>query len=127
MDFMREGGYFMWLIALTGVVVLGFSARAFVDVRSTRPAAIAMTHVDAVLFWGAFAVAAGLLSTAVGLYQMAEAFERAGAVSTSLAWGGFRVALLPTQAGLLVFTLALLLWFFLWYALRRRMPLASTP
>lgn len=127
MDFMREGGFFMWIIAVAGVVVVAFSARALMDVRSTRPAAVASTHVDAVLFWGAFALAAGLLSTAVGFYEMAEAIQLAGAVSTSVAWGGFRVALLPTQAGLLVFTLALLLWFFLWYALRRRTPLASTP
>lgn len=127
MEFMREGGLFMWLIALAGVVVIGFSVRALLDVRSARPLAVATTHVDAVLFWGAFAFAAGLLSTAVGLYQMAQAIQLAGGVSTSVAWGGFRIALLPTQAGLLVFTLALLLWFFLWYAVRRRAPRPSTP
>jgi hypothetical protein len=122
MEFMREGGSFMWLIALAGVVAIGFSVRAALDVRTARPASEATTHVDAVLFWGAFALAAGFLSTAVGLYQMASAIQRAGDVSTSVAWGGFRVALLPTQAGLLVFLLALLLWFVLWYVVRRRAP-----
>lgn len=120
MSLFVEGGYFMWLIALVSFVSFGFAGRALLDLRGQRPIAVATTHVDAVLFWGAFALAAGFLGTVVGLYQMARAIESAGAVGASVAWGGFRLTLLTTQAGLLAFLISLLLWFSLWYALRRR-------
>ena len=53
---------------------------------------------------------------------MAREIEAAGAVGAPLAWGGFRLTLLTTQAGLLVFLMSLMLWFSLWYTLRRRTP-----
>jgi hypothetical protein len=56
---------------------------------------------------------------------MATAIQAAGDVTSMIIWGGFRVALIPTQAGLLVFMLALLLWFSLWYTVRRRTPAAA--
>jgi hypothetical protein len=119
MELFAEGGYMMWVIALAGALVFGFAARAAPAVFGRARTSGVTTYVDAVLFWGGFALAAGFLGTAVGLYMMSRAAEAAGEVAASLMWGGLRVTMITTQFGLLVFLVALLLWFGLWYAARR--------
>jgi MotA/TolQ/ExbB proton channel family len=122
MEFFQEGGYMMWVISAAALFVVVFAAqsvRRLIGMGGVAGAARATTHADAVLFWGAFALAAGFLGTAVGLYQAAGALEAAGQVDASLAWGGLRVTLVTTQFGLLVFLTALLLWFGLWFTARR--------
>jgi hypothetical protein len=122
MEFFQEGGYMMWVIAAAALLMVSFAAqsvRRLVGMGGVAGAARATTHADAVLFWGAFALAAGFLGTAVGLYQAAWAVERAGAVEPTLVWGGIRLTLITTQFGLLVFLTALLLWFGLWFSARR--------
>jgi hypothetical protein len=110
----------MWVITLAGALVFLFAGLAARALRPPAAEARARTNTDAVLFWGVFALAAGFLGTTLGLYMAALAIERAGEVAPALAWGGFKVTLITTQAGLVVFMLALLLWFGLWYATRRR-------
>ncbi|HSM08087.1 MAG TPA: MotA/TolQ/ExbB proton channel family protein, partial [Gemmatimonadota bacterium] len=70
-----------------------------------------LREIDAVLFWGVWVVVIGLLGTFVGIYQAAGALEMVGgAASASLIWGGIKVALTTTLFGLLVFSVAALLW-----------------
>lgn len=115
-----EGGFMMWFIAFAGLLTLAFAALTVRALMQGESRSGATPNLDAVLFWGGFALAAGILGTVVGLYQMATVIEVAGQVPTSLAWGGFRVTLLPTQWGLAIFLLALLLWFGLSWAIRRQ-------
>jgi len=67
--------------------------------------------IDAVLFWGVFAGVTGVLGTLVGIIVGAQAIEAAGEVSSALAWGGVKVALLSSVFGGLILGLAALLWF----------------
>ena len=67
--------------------------------------------IDAVLFWGGFALVTGVLGTIVGVIVAAQAIEAAGAVNSTLVWGGIKVALLSTAVGILAFAAGALVWF----------------
>jgi hypothetical protein len=67
--------------------------------------------VDAILFWGAFAVISGVLGTLVGIIIAAQSIEAAGSVSTSLVWGGIKLAMLSSAFGTLILGFASLIWF----------------
>lgn len=93
------------------VVVLG----AYSAVRLFRTGATAdpmtRTWLDAILFWGGFALVTGVLGTLVGIVVAAQSIEAAGAVSSTLVWGGVKVALYSSVFGILVLAGAALLWF----------------
>jgi hypothetical protein len=86
-------------------------------VRLFRPGATAdlptKAWLDAILFWGGFAVISGVLGTLVGIIIAAQSIEAAGAVRTTLVWGGIKVALLSSAFGVLILALAALIWFVL--------------
>jgi len=71
------------------------------------------TWLDAILFWGGFAMIAGVLGTLVGVIVAAQSIEAAGEISTTLVWGGIKIALLSSALGFLILALAALLWFVL--------------
>lgn len=110
---MWEGGYMMWVILAVAVLVVGLGVRSWLRLREIDgPDPVVETGIDAVLFWGAWAVVVGLFGTFMGIYQAATAISSIGAqsVSAALVWGGIRVALTTTLFGLLVFTVASLGW-----------------
>jgi biopolymer transport protein ExbB/TolQ len=126
MEFFRQGGFFMWPILVVAIVILVLAVRAWMRTRAlTAPDAVVETGVDAVLFWGVWVLAVGLLGTFTGIYLAAGAIERAGAVSPAMIWGGVRVALTTTLAGFLVFSVAALLWLGLRLMYRRKVASAA--
>ena len=113
MPFMLEGGYVMWVILAVALFVLALGVRSWMRLRTLHgPDPVTETGIDAVLFWGAWAVVVGLFGTFMGIYQAASAISSIGAqsVSAALVWGGIKVALTTTLFGLLVFTFASLGW-----------------
>jgi len=106
-------GFARWPLAFSLVVVL--SLALFSAYRLFRPEAApdlrTKAFVDAILFWGAFAVIWGVLGTLIGITIAAQAIEAAGAVSTTLVWGGIKVALLTSLFGMLILVIAALIWF----------------
>ena len=112
MEFMHEGGYMMWVILAASLLILGLAAWAAVRTATlSGPNAMVETAIDAVLFWGVWVVVIGLLGTFVGIYQAAGALAMiGGAASAELVWGGIKVSLTTTVFGLLVFSVAALLW-----------------
>jgi hypothetical protein len=108
-------GLIRWPLVLSVIALLPLIAfggyRVFGSARS--PDARVKVWIDAILFWGGFAAATGVLGSVVGVVVAAQSIERAGAVSMSLLWGGIKVALLPSALGLTILTLAALSWFVL--------------
>lgn len=106
-------GFMRWPLAFSLLMVAVLTLVS--AQRLYRPSAMAdlrtKAWVDAILFWGGFAVIAGVLGTVVGITIAAQAIEAAGAVSTSLVWGGIKVAMLTSAFGLLIMGMASLLWF----------------
>ena len=106
-------GFMRWPLAfsLLAVVLLSMYSVG----RLYRPSATAdlltKAWLDAVLFWGGFAMIAGILGTVVGIVISAQSIERAGAINPSLAWGGIKVAMLTSAFGTLILAFSALLWF----------------
>lgn len=122
MEFFVSGGFMMYPLLISFFLVVGFAAWSAVRMRRSRgPDPVLETRIDATLFWGGWAFVIGLLGTFVGIYVAAGAIERAGDVGAGLVWGGIKVALTTTLFGLLILTLAGLLWFGLraWYRRER--------
>jgi len=80
-----------------------------------RPGASPDLHtkvwIDAILFWGGFAVICGVLGTLIGVIIAAQSIEAAGEVSATLVWGGIKVAFLTSVSGVLILGFAALSWF----------------
>lgn len=112
MNFITEAGVTSYPILLCAALTVGLAIRGFLRLgRGEAADPRTATGIDAVLFWGAFGAVVGLLGTLGGIAQAAGAIERAGGVDAGLAWGGLRIALHPLLMGLLIFSVALLLWF----------------
>lgn len=106
-------GFIRWPLTFTGLIIVALtlysSARLFRPLASPDP--ITKTWLDAILFWGGFAVVTGVLGTLVGIVVAAQSIEAAQSVSASLVWGGVKVALYSSVVGLLVLAGSALLWF----------------
>ena len=97
--------------------------------RDATPDLRTKAWLDAVLFWGGFAMVAGILGTLVGIMIAAQSIEAAGDVSTTLVWGGIKVALSTSAFGALILGFAGLLWFVLqlrWRLMRAGLAESST-
>jgi hypothetical protein len=118
-------GFIRYPLTLTFLAV--FILASWSAVKLFRPGATpnlrSKAWIDAILFWGGFAVITGVLGTLIGIIIAAQYIEAAGAVSTSLVWGGIKVALLSSAIGVLILAFAALLWFAL--QLRWRFLLAD--
>jgi len=106
-------GIMRWPITFCLVMVAVLAVRAAMRIRAGQPdqKAAARATIDGSLFWGAYAVALGVLGTVAGFMQAAQAVESVGQVDTRLVWGGVKVALSTTVYGLVIFTVAALVWF----------------
>ncbi|GMV06770.1 MAG: hypothetical protein AMXMBFR53_30450 [Gemmatimonadota bacterium] len=106
-------GFIRYPLALSFLVVTALAV--WMAARLYQPGARAdlrtRTWVDAILFWGGFAMVAGVLGTLVGIVIAAQSIEAAGAIHPGLIWGGIRVALESTVVGTLILVWAALLWF----------------
>jgi len=69
--------------------------------------------IDAILFWGGFALVSGLLGTLVRIIVAAQRIEAAGTIETVLLWGGLKVALLISALGVMILCLSAISWFVL--------------
>ncbi|MCP4659049.1 MAG: hypothetical protein GY856_26875 [bacterium] len=119
--FFREAGPLSLVIVLLAVVA---AVLAIINIiRLARadgpPHPRVRSSVDAILFWGGFAAAAGLFQHWSGLIRMTEVISRAHAVSPMAVAEGFRQSLLAPAFGLLVFMVGALVWFALRSWIRR--------
>jgi hypothetical protein len=106
-------GFMRWPLAfsLIAVVLLALWSGFRLLRPGGRPDRKTKAWIDAILFWGGFAVICGVLGTLVGIIIAAQSIEAAGQVSTTLVWGGIKVALLTSMFGVLILGFAALLWF----------------
>ncbi|MEQ9401863.1 MAG: MotA/TolQ/ExbB proton channel family protein [Longimicrobiales bacterium] len=106
-------GFIRWPISFSLLVVCILAVVSAVRLFASDARADQVTRawVDAILFWGGFAMISGILGTLVGITIAAQSIEAAGAVSATLVWGGIKVALLSSAFGTLILAGASLLWF----------------
>jgi len=109
----REIGWIHWPLAFSLLAVTGLAAWSAYRLFLRDQAADLRTKawVDAILFWGGFALISGVLGTLVGVIIAAQSIEAAGGVRATLVWGGIKVALVSSAVGFLILAWAALLWF----------------
>ena len=118
-------GFIRWplFVSFLAVVLLGLWSAIKLFRPGASPDLRTKAWLDAILFWGGFALISGVLGTLIGIIIASQAIEAAGAVSTPLIWGGIKVAMLSSAFGAMILGFAALLWFVL--QLRWRLLLAD--
>ena len=111
-DLLIEGGLY-FTVPLTGmavlVIVLVFwTVLGIISNRASEPAH--RRRLELLLHAGLFSFVFGLLSQALGLYQMLKAIERVGGVSPQLVAGGLAVSAIAPIFGLGILAVSLLAW-----------------
>ena len=106
-------GFIRWPLTFSFLAVIGLALWSALKLFRPGASADAQTKawLDAILFWGGFAVISGVLGTLIGIILAAQAIEAAGDVSTTLVWGGIKVAMLSSVFGMLILAFAALIWF----------------
>ena len=115
MNIWEAMGFIRWPLAfsLLAVVLLSIWSATKLFGWNATPDLRTKAWVDAILFWGGFAIIAGVLGTVVGVIIAAQSIEAAGTISTVLVWGGIKVAMLSSAFGLLIMAFSALNWFVL--------------
>jgi len=112
-ELFHQMGFMAYPLAFSCVAILALTS--YSTVRLFRPSAWAdlrsKVFVDAILCWGGFAAILGMLGTLVGVVVSAQSIELAGGVSTVLAWGGIKVAVLTSVFGVLILAGSSMAWF----------------
>jgi hypothetical protein len=106
-------GFIRWPISFAVLMIVALSLYSTVQVYKPGAWANLKTKVfiDGVLFWGGFAVVAGLLGSVIGVITAFQAVEQVGEVSPRLVAGGIKIATLSTASGLFILACASLIWF----------------
>jgi biopolymer transport protein ExbB/TolQ len=108
------GGIMMWPMLAIAAGILALAGRtAYPLLASDTPDPRTETRLQAILFWGVMAVLLGLLGTAVGIIQMAQALSIAGQAEAPLVYGGIAVVLITLVFGMVIFLVAAICWFLL--------------
>lgn len=58
---------------------------------------------------GACALVFGIFSSMLGVIQMLDAVQQVGEISTSVLCGGFKVTLIPTVYGMIIYMISLII------------------
>ena len=125
MSFFEEIGFIRYPLLVVLVFMLVQTGRGIFDLTRTRLADGATLRIHSILVLGVLGACLGLIGTLVGVYLAAGYIERAGEVSTSLVWGGIKVALGSSVVGFLMLGFGSIAWLVLQYARGRRESLAD--
>jgi biopolymer transport protein ExbB/TolQ len=119
--FYMGGTFFMSIltlifIAMLAVAIINGMPLFKGEIDSLESASRKISYIKSV---GLFALVVGILGQMVGLFSAFQAIEMAGDVSPSLMAGGFKVSMITTLYGFLIYVISFLLWFGLSMKLRK--------
>ncbi|MGH7480899.1 MAG: MotA/TolQ/ExbB proton channel family protein [Longimicrobiales bacterium] len=123
MSWFVDGGVIMYPLLIVTIAVVVLVVRSIGRLRGLeggRRDVHVESGIDAILLWATFALVVGWIGTLVGIGQAADAIMRAGSAPVTLVWAGIKVTLVSTIFGLLVFSLAAPVWFYLRRSYQRR-------
>ena len=114
--FFKGGPFFMGILSLILLMLFIISVIFFIHV-STRKiinSEETLRKINTVKSLGIFALIIGILGQLIGLFSAFRAI-RFGEVdeSPTLVAEGFKVSMIPTVYGILIFIFSIILWFFL--------------
>jgi hypothetical protein len=106
-------GFIRWPLSFSLLAVAALASYSALRLfrANASPDLPTKAWLDAILFWGGFAAISGVLGTLIGIVVAAQSIEAAGEVSTTLVWGGIKIAMLSSIFGVMILGFAALLWF----------------
>ena len=113
MNLFYEGGpLFMGILTAILIIMIAWAIYHFLPVLTRKDINFSSTksklkHIKTI---GTFALVFGILGQLIGLVQVFDLIERQGDIAPFLWMGGFKVSLIPTIYGIVIFILSLLLW-----------------
>lgn len=111
-EFIRFSGPWGIVLSLLYVLNIGLAVWCLVTLFGGRgkvgPAL--RSRINAILFWGVFGAAVGLLGQATGIYLALKAVSGAPEISPPIVMEGFAISFLTTIAGLLLLLGSGLAW-----------------
>jgi len=121
--FFYSGGPVMWLLLLLFILILGLSVKKTIDLfsKSELNHALLEKGINAIIFWGAFSVVIGFFAHFLGIYEAMIAISRANDISPAIVSMGYSMSLITILAGLFIFLVSALLWFFFRWRLKLRL------
>lgn len=109
-DLLVAGGLLFTLpLTVLAAAVIGIAIRTAVSIRMGGANQAFWTRL--LFHVGLFALVLGILSQAIGLYQMMSAIEAVGNVSPAIVMGGLKVSMIAPLFGLIILLAAMLLRF----------------
>ena len=111
--FYKGGPLYMGILTVIFIIMVVWAVYQFLpvllkkdfDCNKTRAR---LKHIKTI---GTFALVFGIVGQLIGLYQIFNAIEEMGGVSSALLMGGLKVSMITTFYGILIFLISLILWF----------------
>jgi hypothetical protein len=123
-DLLVAGGvYFTIPLTVVALAVVGAAIKATLSIRNGHEDSTLWT--ERLFHLGLFGFVLGILSQAIGIYQMLSAIEGVGSVSPAIVAGGLKVSLIAPLYGLIIFVVALLMRLCLDWGARRMTRVTS--
>lgn len=102
--FQMGGPLFMGILTILFLSVLLLSIRYFIAKEKKEHALNLIKSV------GLFAMIVGVLGQLIGLFDAMKYIEEVGSISPQMLAGGFKVSMIPTLYGLVIYILSYLIW-----------------
>lgn len=113
--FFISGGPFMWLLLLTGILILGITLKKVLVLywkkEPTQPNL--ERGINAIIFWGGISVVLGFFAHFFGMYQAMIVISKAPEISSAVVAEGYAASLTTILFGLFIFLLSAIFWFLL--------------
>lgn len=111
--FFRGGPLFMGILTILLIVMLAWMIYHFVLSYFSKEAIKenALRKMKYGKSIGLFAMITGILGQFVGLYEAFSVIEKVDNIKPALVFGGIKVSMIATLYGIIIYLLAILLWF----------------
>ncbi|GJQ64631.1 MAG: hypothetical protein SCALA702_36840 [Melioribacteraceae bacterium] len=112
MNFIMQGGIFMWPLLIIAIAVIVIAARKANDLYMKEGLSKSQLEkgINTILFWGSFSIILGFFAHFMGVYNAMMAIQQAENVSPAIVAGGYGMSLITILFGFVIFIVSLLIW-----------------
>lgn len=107
-----DGGIYMWPLLIIAIVITVLAITKGIQLSNDSSNINKLENgINAILFWGAFALVLGFFAHFHGVYLAMQAINAANDISPAIVAGGYAMSLITILTGLFIFMLSALVWF----------------
>ena len=114
-EFFRTGGQLMWILLAVAIITAFQIIRCAIELWSNS--ALNKNRVEqrlqGILFWAVYSAVFGVFGQILGVYNALKAIMAASDISPPIVVMGMKVSFHTTLFGLMIFSLAAMIWYIL--------------